>query len=189
MRAEGIESGVVMYHNDLELWALWMMAGKRNAAKTEQQNKRVDKDLSDIQMHYVGLKGEYAVAKFLGIELDMDILLAGDAGHDLVFRDRTIDVKVSQKDLKFFPGKFTADIAVLVQPHTRMSWHRPEKDERIGKPVFAWKHSLISGWVWRKRFEEEYYERDFGYGLRHCMNAEDLHNPYELFRRLWKKKQ
>lgn len=185
MKAENIEHGVVVYHNDFELWALWLLAGKRNAAKTEQQNKRVDKDLSDIQMHYVGLKGEYAVAKFLGIQLDMEILLAGDSGHDLVFKDRTIDVKVSQKDLKFFPGAFAADIAVLVQPHTyKAAWHKAERDDRVGKPIFAWKHSLISGWVWRKRFEEECYEHDFGYGLRNCMNAEDLYHPYELFRRV-----
>lgn len=167
---------------ELERWALAKLASERNANKERHgvRTRKVDNDLSDEEMHYIGLKAEYAIAKLLGVDFNPENMLSGDGGTDIIYRGLTVDVKYSQLDLKFRPGTFLADVAILTQPLQRGS-HRyagkvvsAERDSRVSKRRFAWANILVVGWVSRERFESEHVIRNFGYNDVEFMAAGDL---------------
>jgi len=165
--------------SDLELWALWKLAKERNNKKEQHgvETRKIDKNVSDLEMHYIGMKAEYGVARLLGAEFDLKNTLAGDAGYDFTYKGLTIDVKLSQRDLKFRKGTFKADVVILVQPLTAGRWAYggvnfvAEKDGRVGKHKFAWKHLLVMGWLTRKHFEKMHEIRNFGYNDVEFMDA------------------
>ena len=93
---------------DLELWAIWKLAEERNGKKEKHgvATKKIDRQVSDLEMHYIGIKAEYAVSKLIGTDFNPTNMLAGDDGSDFVYRGLTVDVKFSQFDLKFRIGTF-----------------------------------------------------------------------------------
>lgn len=62
---------------------------------SELGTERATDSPGSIKHHIRGICGEYAVAKFFGIEeqVDTEIYEYGDPGWDLTYRDNTIDVK------------------------------------------------------------------------------------------------
>jgi hypothetical protein len=70
-------------------------------------------------VHYIGLKGEYAFAKYFNTDINnKHFSNHGDPGYDAVLADgTTVDIKVYQDNLLFFPDRgMTADITVLINP-------------------------------------------------------------------------
>lgn len=169
---------------DLELWALWKLAEERNSNKEDHgiKTRKIDTQVSDLEMHYIGMKAEYAAAKLIGADFNPENMLAGDNGVDFTYRGLTVDVKLSQMDLKFRPGTFLADIAILVQPLMTGEWRygrgadaiTAEPDNRVNKKRFAWRNMLVVGWVSRERHEEEHTIRNFGYNDVEFMEVKDL---------------
>jgi len=154
---------------DKELQDLRELAKARNDKKENAgvSSKKVDGEMTDEQLHYVGLKAERAVAKLLRVGMNTDNTYDGDGGHDLMYNGLTVDVKCSQMDLKIPPGKFTADIVVLVQPYSYgvqkyagLLW-KPIEDVFVDKPAFRWRNVLVSGWIDRATFAEKHYMRSF----------------------------
>jgi hypothetical protein len=172
-----------------ELQSIAALAFARNDKKERRgvKSRKVDTGMGEGEAHYIGLKAELAVSKLLGVGFDKTNTLKGDDGKDIVYRGLRIDVKCSQLDLKFRPGTFTADVAILVQP-LRKGMHIyagdvvvAEQDENVKKAIFAWANVLVVGWVSRERFEAEHVIRNFGYNDVEFMGAGDL-SPMEGLR-------
>ncbi len=148
--------------NNVERFGLWELATQRQALKDSRgvKTQKVDKEISDLEMHYIGLKAEHAVAKLLGLELNMENTYTGDGGVDLHYRGITIDVKFSSKHLNVRAKKeFVADVAVLVNPLRTIVkynsiYYAADPDPHVStKPSFAWANSLVVGWLTK----DEYY--------------------------------
>lgn len=173
---------------DLELWAIWKLAEERNGKKEKHgvATKKIDRQVSDLEMHYIGIKAEYAVSKLIGTDFNPTNMLAGDDGSDFVYRGLTVDVKFSQFDLKFRIGTFKSDIAILVQPLCG-GIHKygvqkigAERDDRIKKVEFAWRNVLVIGWVSREEFSKKHIIRNFGYNDVEFMRATSLRPMWRL---------
>ena len=117
-----IKNGSIgVWFTDLELWALWKQAENRQGIKDKNrdmvQDKRSDTSINNIEMHYIGLKGEYAFQKTYGCGTDWTAYKSGDATGDFKYKGQRIEIKNLQKHLIFNDmDHFGADIAVLVNP-------------------------------------------------------------------------
>jgi hypothetical protein len=175
---------------DTELQTLWDLAEKRNSNKESHgvRTKKIDTQVSDLEMHYIGMKAEYAASKLIGADFNPENMLAGDNGVDFIYRGLTVDVKLSQMDLKFRPGTFLADIAILVQPLMTGTWRyggkeiTAEPDARVNKRRFAWRNMLVVGWVAREEHEKEHTIRNFGYNDVEFMEVKDLSPLVDLLK-------
>lgn len=95
-------------------------ASKRtNYARSQNiPNQRYSQSKSDLSVDYIGMVGEMAVARVLGLTMDLD-RVGVDHGIDFVYRDKTLDVKTTShpRDRLIFKTKehFKADAAILAQ--------------------------------------------------------------------------
>jgi hypothetical protein len=126
--AERGQARVVITFSEAERAMLWRLARLRHEPKAARGIKPLDWRPRDgrsvLTKHYDGLRGEYAVAKWTGAELDTRISLSGNGrSHNLVLPDgRRVDVRYRNRrgwdfglrglDLRDFGG----DIGVLVWP-------------------------------------------------------------------------
>jgi len=149
--------------NAFELQFLCTVAHGRNCVKEPYgvRNRRCDPQ-SDFSVHLHGVMGEYAAAKVLGGKVDQSVSPAGDDKiSDLVINDTKIQVKTNMGRWKkvhlYFnsPDLFRADVAVLatIQSATEIG---------------------LNGWISRERFLREAEKKNFGYGDRWAVRAEDL---------------
>lgn len=152
--------GVPIGFSRAEVAKMWCLATSRQGVKERYgvTTKKVDGQLSNRDLHYLGLKGEHAVAKLMGTQVNRVNTPHGDGGVDFIYRGLTVDVKYSQLDIKLFlDDSPKADILILVQPLTRPLRRGPyvaqaEKDPYIKKPVFAWKNTVVVGWITQEDF-------------------------------------
>jgi len=171
---------------------LHKLASQRSSTKFDGTNKQVDQALSNVEAHYVGLKGEWAVASYLHLDMDTSMSYSGDDGYDLEMRGVTIDVKMSVQDLKVNKPGPTADILFLVQPLSPFTIPDPrykdlcERDPYVGKADLSWRNVVIVGWITSVEFMNEYELMNFGYGERLVMKQHKLHRPSLLFVNLHK---
>ena len=127
-------------------------------------DKKFDAKNSSWAVNLMGYLGELAAAKVYKTTTDSRVLTGGDAGYDLVFADKTYQVKTTVTRELIFNSKdlFTADYAILVtligdrtQPHI---------DSRF----------IVWGDISREDFLEICFEKDFGYGSRYVCRVDDL---------------
>ncbi len=128
---------------------------------------------SRVEANILGYKAEIAVARLLDIDLPT-VNVMTDGGVDLWFDDVSIDVKFTNKErgpLIFDNmSKFKADVAVLVGATDDPSVMR------------------INGAFPRSEFEWGCHRKDFGYGERECMEAEEIYPIEWLWLTLMKKR-
>lgn len=147
------------------------LAGLINGIKTVQvaersaRNKRIT-NMGDFQIHLIGKVGEFAVARYLGIEVRDDLTVGGDGAIDLVKLGQSIQVK-TRADAKeqarngelllIFNhiGEFQADWSVLCSV------------DRVCSVT-------LHGFVSRERFAANARSKDFGYGARLVIAASQL---------------
>jgi len=128
---------------------------------------------SRVEANILGYKAEIAVARLLDIDLPT-VNVMTDGGVDLWFDDVAIDVKFTNKE--FGPlifdsmAKFKADVAVLVGA---------TDDPAVMR---------INGAYSRVDFEFDCYRKDFGYGEREVIDAEDVRPIEWLWLNLMKKR-
>ena len=88
------------------------------ARSTNIKNQRFAKDQSDLSVDYIGIIGELAVAKVLGLEMDFD-KVGVDYGIDFIYGDLKVDVKTRshpKTELIFKSMKaFKAQVAVVAK--------------------------------------------------------------------------
>lgn len=150
----------VMFSQGEQVW-LRRLAEERQAPKeghaTARDKRIVHRD--NVQTHLIGLLGEYAVSKVMGVPFDRDAYVAGDLEKDIMIYGVTVEIKTLQGYLAFpVLEDFIAEVAVLV-------WHAPGVVDRVS----------IQGWIDRESFGACHFVDDFGYGRRPCMQPADLH--------------
>jgi hypothetical protein len=131
------------------------IAHKRAAHQTERgiPMRNVDKNYSDpFHFHHLGVKGEKAVSKIIGVPVDRETYDHGDPGYDFIYAGRTLDVKMfgfTGSNVEFYiqsDNHFTADIGIGVQNIC---------DTRV----------RILGWITHKNFHKLAHWSDYGAGL------------------------
>ncbi|MHC4412297.1 MAG: hypothetical protein ACYSW6_04875 [Planctomycetota bacterium] len=179
---------IPMLINNVERFGLFRLSQERQAFKESRgiQSQKVDESITNPEMHYVGLKAEHAVAKLLGLEINMENTYGGDGGVDLHYRGITIDVKFSSYHLNVKKDKeIVADVVVLVNPLTTSlkydgTYYNAVEDPDVAKPKFAWAHCVIVGWIKKGEY----------YSLRELKDAKfknldywsvGAHNMHDMF--------
>jgi len=123
---------------------------------------KMDFGKSNFLVEVVGIKGEAAVAKYLGVKIDRSIQDEGDGGRDLTWRGRTIQVKSS----------FPADtLHLLVNDSDSL---------KCDHLVFVVTDEItpaarIYGWIRTVDFLQSATIKNMGYGDRLALPVERLH--------------
>lgn len=170
---KGQTSEFVYELSALEEYTIGLMARSRqeNKEKNNIKSKRFDNRRSDLQIHLMGMRAEYAVAACLGALPRWELSLGGDSnGGDIVLRDgRTCSVKYRNRRGWDFalqsgdPAHFREDLGVLVYP----------AGSRHGL--------LLHGWVTREYFIENVSFADYGYGNRAMISPGQMTDFGSLF--------
>jgi hypothetical protein len=183
--------------NDLEIWAIHELALKRQQLKERYRvkSKKVSETLSDLDLHVIGRKSEYAVARLLALQIDLDDTQEGDGGVDLIYRGLSIDVKCSSSNLLGFKvtQPFKADVAIFCQPVTKYSENGKFKadaipDKFITGAAHAWRNINIVGWISRERFEQISRPNTSGEKCVNWYNLNDMKSLREYATRAKKSK-
>lgn len=176
---------IVVRMTAVERLGLWKLAEGRQRPKDKRlarDNRHKNDD--DVGLHYVGLKGEYAVAKFLGLELDMSETVAGDRRGDFQVGDLWFEVKNAYRNLLLSPNELGSEFVVMVKPQTEdTSFATAVLEDREELPAdHRWANVEIVGWLSSRLFYQRAKVRDFGYGDRYYVSPNELREPYKLFR-------
>jgi hypothetical protein len=128
-------------------------------------DKMFDRNNTSYGINIIGHLGEQAIGQALGFPVDTTVLVGGDNGSDMVIDGMTIQVKTSQLKSLIFNQlwQFKSDIAILVQ-YVGEDKTKSEEDPRF----------VILGYVDKATFKEKHYRKDYGYGERYVMDAQDL---------------
>ena len=146
-----------------EMQYLCMVAERRNCGKQPNgvKNRKFDSQ-NDFSTNLHGVMGEFAVAKYLGLKLDHSVGLSGDDKiSDMRRGDQTIQVKTNMWRWNacylYFNSLdlFRADIAVLAK-------------------IKSATEVELAGWITRDEFREKAERKNFGYGERFCVEAQEL---------------
>jgi len=135
-------------------------------------NKRIDgTKRDDLEIEYLGIKGECAVSKALDLSWS-PFHLGTDGGADMWSGKHSIDVKTAFKNANYLLFRniksFKADIAILCK----------ELDDLIE----------IVGWVARAEFIAEHKMIDLGYGQVAALHKDNLKEIGLLWKMLTQKK-
>lgn len=131
-------------------------------SRGDVNNRRVA-DYDDFGLHYLGMLGEMAVARVLGVPVREDVTRYGDGMVDTEFRGETIQVKTSshaalnRKRLVFFNS----------MDEFRARW-------LIACSIQSPSSVAIHGFISRQKFDRMKFPHDFGYGPRVCVDEESL---------------
>jgi len=138
--------------------------GRNDPKEGKIATRRVDGKRDDLELNLLGLRGEFAVAKHLGVSLNYEIHMRGRKNkYDLIYAGQTIEVTVNSYpggDL-YFNAYFDADYAVLVVP----------------APAGAMR---IAGYASREEFRDLSRIVNYGHGDRLAMSQWQLRPIEEL---------
>jgi hypothetical protein len=128
------------------------------------RNKKFDINNSDVGVHAIGMLGELAAGRILGVEPDWEIYLSGDNGNDMSAWGMSWQIKTSSMRKLIFNSMkdFITDGAILVH-------HLASKYEVFDNPTFD-----VVGAISHTKFVGLCYEHDFGYGSRLVVDADCL---------------
>jgi hypothetical protein len=164
---------VTMSHDELQ--SIYQMARDRNDTKQRRgvRSKRWDGKKTDFEIHYEGLRAEWAVCAWFGVGFDHWLSLHGDKGRPdlrVSCHERELSIEVKYRDKRHYefalpgpdPRQFQADIGILVLPtgNTRSVW--------------------LAGWVSREEFLRHYHLENFGYGKRAAIAQTLMRDIIEL---------
>ena len=136
-----------------------LMAERRNIIKAGVRSNKCSK-LTEWESHYVGIMGEYAVAKQLGLRIDESVSMRGD-GKIVDLLDGSLQIQVKTRLPQnpplylFYESKNIADRTICAVVRT------PATVE-------------LMGWITREDFLAKCQEKDFGYGTRYAVTSDQL---------------
>ena len=140
----------------------------RQAPKDANIEKVTDKRIikrDNVETHMIGLLGEFAVAKLIHGDVDINSYLSGDSVKDFDIYGVSIEVKTLQGYLSFVRlSDFIADVAALVI-------YNKNNHSKV----------FVQGWISRHDFIECHFIDNFGYGDRPCIQPAEL-SPIETLR-------
>lgn len=125
-----------------------------------------DRDLerwnnTQYESDLLGVMGEYAVAKVLKIPIDTEVNLSGDGGEtDLWLGDWSIQVKAT----KYKEGRLVFNTKQEMKSLIDILTVCDIKNKTV----------TIAGYISNKALLNKMYEKDLGFGIRYCINQEDL---------------
>ena len=160
-----------IWFNSFDLQLLNTRAGQIDAINTatRARSKKFAQNKTEFQLHYEGQMGEYAVAKYCGLEreyMSQPVHAGGDDGIDMVINGYRCHIKSTTRSpaIAFVTNMdaFTAPVGIFTF---------------INSPVSV----CILGMVGRDKFERCCYTRDFGYGDRLAIQQRDLTDISVLF--------
>lgn len=115
-----LPKGILVWLDKHEMFECQHAAANRwrYARSTGIENKRADGSRSDNDVDVLGIKGEVAVAKLLGLSYDRIFTVGTDDGSDLNFKGITIDVKSTfhEGGRLLLRRELRSEVAVLVVP-------------------------------------------------------------------------
>jgi hypothetical protein len=167
----GRREKIVVSFTNLEEWALDQLAHRRNDGKIINGVKsRKVSEFSELAVNLYGLRGEYAVAKYLGLDLDTRTSLAGDGGvTDLRAGNKRLQVKFNTYPNGDFyiksPSTLEADFGLLTVPL--------KKGDPMG-PV------VIAGWISCRGFANRRHIRNYGYVDNWAVYQSEMKPPQSL---------
>lgn len=153
--------------NDIKLAAHYADVFQQNKIRLQTngivKNHKVSNE-TDFGVMYIGLLGEIAVGKVLGIAMRTDVTVGGDGALDMVYNNCSLQIKTTS--FGFTSGNlrylifnrltdFVADLAILCAVKN------------------AYTIQLL-GFTSRQHFLDNQIGRDFGYGLKFCMAENQL---------------
>jgi uncharacterized protein YunC (DUF1805 family) len=118
--------------------------------------------ISDWDVQYIGLKGEAAVAKLLGLKIDRRVMDGGDDGRDLFWRGRTIQVKAS------FPAQ-TLHLLINDSNSLKCDYLVSVVTDKLTSAA------RIHGWIKTVDFLQSATIKNMGYGDRMALPIDKLH--------------
>jgi hypothetical protein len=128
----------------------------------EIKNNRISNQ-TDFGIHYVGMMGEVAVSKSLGLPLRTDITIGGDGHIDMTHQSQTIQIKTSTHPTTPTPRlvifnsieDFATDWAILCSIQNAYTVR-------------------IHGFASKRKFVSNVVTHEFGYGTRYCLDEKFL---------------
>ena len=125
--------------------------------------KRIDQKRDDYAITREGMAGEWAVAKVLGVPVNLELYAGGDPGWDFEVSGIKIDVKTSRAQYLLFNTikSFKADFAIFA------------------KYLNDYQIDLV-GMISRQEFTQKCEIRDFGYGENFVMHPDNLTDVREI---------
>lgn len=174
---------------------LFECAINRHTVKRKNYTRKKSGEWTDIELHQLGILGEYAAASVLNVDIDWSIQEFGDGGHDLDLDGYTVCVKFSHRinghlivegrasDTPEELHDCRSDIMILThylcEPRDnkckcRCTLLNPTKPSII----------LVAGWTSREHFMRDMIKTDWGMGTRYYVPQSKLYHMSTLFRQL-----
>lgn len=181
--------------DNLQRLGCWELARARQAAKgsaaadTSHPGTEARSYREWEEGHYIGIKGEYSLARFLQLQdgLDLEARAGPDPGYDLIWRGHRVDVKnLYGPTLIVEPRALSqADLVVLAGPHdTDNTWWPAVPDPRITADRYQahrWAHVVLRGWVWTAEYTSRAHPLEINGRTVQAVAEERLREPYDLF--------
>lgn len=124
-------------------------------------SRKYDQSKGEYEVQYIGTMGEYAISKHCDVPIDTNIHVGGDNGTDLVINGWGCQVKTT-----VYGGK-TIDVIVN-------SMDEFKAQVLIGVQVLSPTRVKILGCIGRRRFRKCAITKDYGYGERLKVSAQEL---------------
>ena len=164
------------------------LATRRNGSKKPEWTRRKTDIFNDIEVDLLGLYGEYAVSKYLGVGIDESISISGDSGYDIEYNGMRLGVKYNHRVNGYLMvegrdgddiesgvmNDFSCDGMILVNGICKP----PSNCEciKVEEPIMN-----IMGWLPKEYFMIDMVEKDWGLGKRYVCNVNQL-LPIEILK-------
>ncbi len=137
---------------------------QRQAVKKQfkVQTQKMDKHHNDLEIDFIGIKGEVAAAKFLGCHVDESATPEGDDGSDLMWQGVRVQMKTAM---------------TLHKPHLiiRHSGYLTSDLYILGITTLEHNAVRLMGWLDKHTLLDKAFIRDFGAGERMAVASADLY--------------
>ncbi len=145
----------------LKILATWRANGKTNLASANLWSPGSDKKSKSLEGHYLGVVGEYVVAKLTNGFFDPIPRMAGDKhSADIVSGFDQSAVRISVKTTRYDPPIFKLNGLHEIKDATHCC-------------LCLYKEPTVTVYwiVSKSKFLDKMYRQDFGYGERLCLGA------------------
>lgn len=138
-----------------------MLADRIHANKLTEgaTDLKYSEKLSSRDLHRIGMLGEYAAAKILGIKLNQEIHDGSDGGADLEFKGISIQVKT------FTYTGANREVYVTERPNSTII---------VSCRLLSPNEVEAEGWITTEDFMALAKRKDYGYGERLSIPVADL---------------
>ena len=165
---------------DREFKFIEMLARGRHFLKdiVMPDRKLIDWNNTQSEADILGVMGEYAVSKYLSIPMDTEVNLQGDGGEvDLWLGDWSIQVKSTKYDNGRLVFNSKDEMKALIDVLTICNIQKQTVN--------------IVGYISNKDLQQKMYEKDLGFGVRYCIDQDELKDiSWLVFYYLeWKKRK